>query len=321
MSCAVECEKNRQTACTNVGSWPGIQQLKRICVSLPFITDKNGKIFTCWWYERTYESGNKWSRCFPSSPLLTSFSLSFFFSSPQSSSHSSPLQVSPPLTTARPIKKWFLKGGQLFSCKTYMAPACLHTWLSLWYPTVRCPANHSPQPLTLLPASLLLLSIWLSALMRARLHNMAVSGPMVSRETQDNGWIIKGSPVERKDFFDIFSTTHTTYAPSLFLHPPSFSPSEGPRLPHANERHRCGFNDNQYCANIHLRRWPHGERCERRRAAQGHHLPKCKGALFFFFFLLSFVMKMSMRLHTVHCAHHPSALENQAETKWRRGWK
>ncbi len=58
--------------------------------------------------------------------------------------------------------------------------------------------------------------------MRARLHNMAVSGPMASRETQDNGRIIKGSPVARKDFFDIFSTTHATYVPSLFLHPPAF---------------------------------------------------------------------------------------------------
>ena len=45
---------------------------------------------------------------------------------------------------------------------------------------------------------------------------------MVSRETQDNGWIIKGSPVERRDSFDIFATTYATYIPSLFLHPPAF---------------------------------------------------------------------------------------------------
>lgn len=45
----------------------------------------------------------------------------------------------------------------------------------------------------------------------------------MSREILDNGWIIKGSPVERKDFFDIFATTHTTYIPSLFFHPPAFS--------------------------------------------------------------------------------------------------
>lgn len=41
---------------------------------------------------------------------------------------------------------------------------------------------------------------------------------------------------------------------------PSFSPSDDPWTPHANERHCCGFNANQYCANIHLRRWLHGER-------------------------------------------------------------
>lgn len=97
----------------------------------------------------------------------------------------------------------------------------------------------------------------------------------MSREILDNGWIIKGSPVERKDFFfDIFATTHTTYIPSFSFHPPAFpistpvswllsfffSVTDDPQLPHANERHGCGFNANQYCANIHLRRWLRGER-------------------------------------------------------------
>lgn len=47
---------------------------------------------------------------------------------------------------------------------------------------------------------------------------------MASSETQDNGWIIKGNPVERKDFFDIFATAHATYIPSLWLCPPAFPP-------------------------------------------------------------------------------------------------
>ena len=49
----------------------------------------------------------------------------------------------------------------------------------------------------------------------------------MSGETQDNGWIIKGSPVERKDFFfDIFSATHATHIAAPFL----ASPSDDPRL-------------------------------------------------------------------------------------------
>lgn len=83
---------------------------------------------------------------------------------------------------------------------------------------MRCPANHSLKRLKLLPASLLLLllllllSIWLSALMMARLQRTTVWGPIVSRETEDNGWIIKRSPVERKwFFFQTFATAHTTY--------------------------------------------------------------------------------------------------------------
>lgn len=39
-----------------------------------------------------------------------------------------------------------------------------------------------------------------------------------------------------------------------------FFPSDDPGLPHANGRHCCGFNANQYSANIHLRRWLHGKR-------------------------------------------------------------
>lgn len=138
-----------------------------------------------------------------------------------------------------------------------MAPACLHTLLSLWYPTVRCLANHSPQPLALLPASLLLLSIWLSALMRARLHSMEVWGSMVSRETQDNGWIIKGSPVEIEDFFLISlpPPTQPTFhlfsciPPAYPTSPPFFDGSyhlfsslgDDPRLPYANEDTAVGL--------------------------------------------------------------------------------
>lgn len=64
--------------------------------------------------------------------------------------------------------------------------------------------------------------------MRARLHSVAVSGPVVSGETQDNGWIIKGSPVERKDFFFLisFPATHATHIAAPFL----ASPSDDPRL-------------------------------------------------------------------------------------------
>lgn len=77
--------------------------------------------------------------------------------------------------------------------------------------------------------------------------------------------------LREKDFFDIYATAHTTYIPSLFFHPPAFlisplvswlffSVSDDPQLPHANERHCCGFNVNQYCANIHLRGWLRGRR-------------------------------------------------------------
>lgn len=84
---------------------------------------------------------------------------------------------------------------------------------------------------------------------------------MVSGETQDNEWIIKGSPVERKEFWYLFATAHATYIQSLFLLASPGIPGSGdPWMPHANERHCCGFNANQYCANIHLRRWLHDEK-------------------------------------------------------------
>lgn len=65
----------------------------------------------------------------------------------------------------------------------------------------------------------------------------------------------------REKSFDISATAHATYIQSLFLlASPGVPASDDPWTPHANERHCCGFNANQYCANIHLRRWLHDER-------------------------------------------------------------
>lgn len=97
------------------------------------------------------------------------------------------------------------------------------------------------------------------------------------------GGLLRGSPVGRRYiyryifFFNIFSHhPHNLHSilfppmqPSIFL--PylllisralfmSSPPSDDPQLPHANERHCCVFNANQYCANIHLRRRLPGER-------------------------------------------------------------
>lgn len=106
--------------------------------------------------------------------------------------------------------------------------------------------------------------------MRSRLQSVAVRGSMVSGETQDNEWIIKGSPVERKEFWYLSATAHATYIQSLFLLvSPGIPGSDDPWMPHANERHCCGFNANQYCANIHLRRWLHDETGPRLLEMQG----------------------------------------------------
>lgn len=121
------------------------------------------------------------------------------------------------------------------------------------WPTIHCNPLHFCQPCRFSP-------VWLSALMRSRLQSVAVRSSMVSGETQDNEWIIKGSPVERKEFWYLFATAHATYIQSLFLLASPGIPGSGdPWMPHANERHCCGFNANQYCANIHLRRWLHDE--------------------------------------------------------------
>lgn len=84
---------------------------------------------------------------------------------------------------------------------------------------------YTPASLTASP-----LCIWLSVLMRARLQSMAVRGPMVNRGTQDNGWIIKGSPVERiflslppskQPTFSLFFSHHS---PFIMVHVIYFPP-------------------------------------------------------------------------------------------------
>lgn len=66
----------------------------------------------------------------------------------------------------------------------------------------------------------------------------------------------------REKSFDISLPQPTqTYIQSLsLLASPGIPASDHPWMPHANERHCCGFNANQYCANIHLRRWLRDER-------------------------------------------------------------
>lgn len=45
----------------------------------------------------------------------------------------------------------------------------------------------------------------------------------MSGETQDNEWIIKGSPVERKEFdISLPRPTQPTFNLFFFLHPPAF---------------------------------------------------------------------------------------------------
>ena len=135
-----------------------------------------------------------------------------------------------------------------------MAPAGLHTLLSLWYPTARCPANHSPQPLSFQPRYFFSLS--------GCLHWW---GPdCVAWQSQAQWWaekhkimggLLREALLREKIFFFWYLGRHPRN-----LHCSSFS-----RIPRwwaqaANESHRCGFNANQYCANIHLRRRQHGER-------------------------------------------------------------
>lgn len=162
-----------------------------------------------------YRTTNKRS-CAKSSPLTLPPLVS------QPVCHLSPLQVSPQQQPGQ-LRNGSWKGSNYsFARRTWLLLASTHYYLSGILqrgarPTIHC----NP----FLPASLLLLSIWLSALMRARLRSMAVSGPMVSRETQDNGWIIKGSPVERKDFFlYVFAATHATYIAAPFLASPVMIP-------------------------------------------------------------------------------------------------
>lgn len=112
--------------------------------------------------------------------------------------------------TARPIKIFSWKGNNYsFVSHTWLLPAS--TNYSLWFPTVRCLAKHSSKP-PHAPAGLATsFSLRQSALMRSILQFMAIWGPVANREMLDNEWIIKGWPVERKDFFDIFATTHATF--------------------------------------------------------------------------------------------------------------
>lgn len=81
---------------------------------------------------------------------------------------------------------------------------------------------------------------------------------MANREMLDNEWIIKGWPVERKDF--LISLRPPTQHSISFLASHSVSSSNGPWMLHANERRCCGFNANQRLTNIHLGRWLNVER-------------------------------------------------------------
>lgn len=153
--------------------------------------------------------------------------------------------------TARPIKKFSWKRSNYsFVSHTWFLPAS--TNYSLWFPTVRCLAKHSSKP-PHAPAGLAAsFSLRQSVLMRSRLHFMAIWGPVANREMLDNEWIIKGWPVERKDF--LISLPPPTQHSISFLVSHSVSSSDGPWMLHANERHCCGFNANQRRTNIHLGR-------------------------------------------------------------------
>lgn len=140
-----------------------------------------------------------------------------------------------------------------------MDPASLHKLSSLWYPAVRCLTNHSSQPLTLLPGLLLLL-------LSDCLHWW---GPdCIGWQSKARWWaekhkimsvLLRETLLREKIFWYLCHYPRNLHSISV-LASPSFSPSDDPWTPHANERHCCGFNANQYCANIHLRRWLHGER-------------------------------------------------------------
>lgn len=111
-----------------------------------------------------------------------------------------------------------------------MALSLLHKLLLLWFSY----SEVSDQPF--LTAALhfcqshCFFSLWLSALMRSRLHGSVVWGPMVSRETQDNEWITKGCPVERIDFLISLPLPTQTSMPWLFLYSSAFLPVMSPYI-------------------------------------------------------------------------------------------
>lgn len=126
-------------------------------------------------------------------------------------------------TSARPIKNCSWKASNYsFVRDTWLLPASTNYYLSgtlQWgvWPTIHRNPLHFCQPCCFF-------SVWLSALMRSRLQSMAVGGSMVSGETQDNEWIIKGSPVERKEFWFLCHHPHNLHSISLPLHPQAFLP-------------------------------------------------------------------------------------------------
>lgn len=163
-----------------------------------------------------------------------------------------------PSTSARPIKNCSWKGSNYsFERNTWILPPSTNYYLSgilRWgvWPTIHRNPLHFCQ-------TCCFFSVWLFALMRSRLHWMAVWGQLVSRETQDNECIIKGSPVERKGFLiSLPLPTQPTFhlsscIPQLFSQWWSLDAT-------CKWNTLLWFNANQYCANIHLRRWLHGER-------------------------------------------------------------
>lgn len=143
-----------------------------------------------------------------------------------------------------------------------MVPACLHTLLSLWYPTVRCPAKHSLKALTLLPASLLLLSIclrwwepdciaWRSdAQWWAQKHKI-MGGLLREALLREKIFSLISSPPTQHIFFFSYIFPHS-YVPSRF--------TDDSWLPDANETSHRGFNANQYSAKIHLKQGLRGKK-------------------------------------------------------------
>lgn len=121
-------------------------------------------------------------------------------------------------------------------------------------------------------------------------------------------------PLPTQPTFHLFSCIPHPF-PSL---PPFFMsliilspPSDDPWLPHANERRCCGFNANQYCANIHLRRRLHGAR---------ETLPtwNAKSSMLCVFWALSWKCTC---IHAVQHAHHPSLkMPRKINQQRNRGW-